>query len=63
MGHLAKPCYKPPPPPRRQDQGATAKGQSSKGHVRQVTDNSSEQPADIVTIHTVTKGLPGITTK
>ena len=58
VGHLAKACYKPPPP-RRQDQGATAKRQSSKGHVRQVIDNSSEQPADIVAIHTVTEGLPG----
>ena len=58
VGHLAKACYKPPPP-RRQDQDATTKEQSSKGHVRQVTDNSSEQPADTVTIHTVTEGLPG----
>ena len=56
VGHLAKACYKPPPP---RPQGATAKAQSSKGHVRQVTNNSSEQPADIVTIHAVTEGLPG----
>ena len=56
VGHLAKACYKPPP---SQHQGATAKAQSSKGHVRQVTNNPSEQPADIVTIRAVTEGLPG----
>ena len=61
MGHLARACYRPQP--RTQEQtGFTAKGQQTgqqrKGNIRQVTDNPSEQLADIVTIHTVTKGLP-----
>ena len=63
LGHLARACHSPQPS--RQDQGTTTKRQntkqSSKGHVRQVTDNSGEQVADhdIVTIYTVTEGLPG----
>ena len=48
-GHLARACYRP-------QQEHT--GQQRKGNIRQVTDNLSEQVADIVTIHTVTKGLP-----
>ena len=58
VGHLARACYRLQP--RRQDQGVKGQhtGQSNKGHVRQVSDNPSEQVADIVTIYTVTEGLP-----
>ena len=59
VGHLARACYRPVQP-RRQDQGVKGQhtGQSNKGHVRQVSNNPSEQVADIVTIYTVTEGLP-----
>ena len=52
VGHLARACYRPQP--RKQEHT----GQQRKGNIRQVTDNPCEQVADIVTIHTVTKGLP-----
>ena len=59
VGHLARACYRPVQP-RRQDQRVNGQhtGQSNKGHVRQVSNNPSKQVTDIVTIYTVTEGLP-----